>query len=93
MTSTVTEWRQPKPGRKVFKNSMIITDCDPINQIIYYHMAYDIDSQHEYRIPKDNLPFILEAIVEKKLVLDKPYNITIESDGRKSCRWIKIDSI
>lgn len=88
---TSIEWRAANDNCTTFVNDQIIEDADPTNWVIKYYMAKSPISQHEFRVPVDNRPFIEEAIRTGCLKRGVVYDITIESDKNKNCRWIKIE--
>lgn len=83
--------RDARPGCTTFVNDQIIIDADAENWTLKYTMAKDPSTEYTYRIPKENRPFIEEAIKTGCLKRDVAYDITIESDQNKLCRWIKIE--
>lgn len=90
---TSIEWRPANPNCNTFVNDQIIEDADPATWTINYYMAKSPISRHVFRVPADNRPFIEEAIRTGCLKRGVAYDITIESDSNKLCRWIKIEEI
>ena len=90
---THIKWRDVRPGCTVFVNDQIIEDANPDTWTIHYYMAKSPLSQHPFNVPEDNRPFIEEAIKTGCLKLGVAYDVTIESDVNKSCRWIEIQEI
>lgn len=88
------QWRGKRPGTKIFKNDQIITDVVMRgNQLVFkYRMAHDLsNTEHEFRVPADNLPFIQEAVDAGLIEVGKPLWVTVESDKKKRNQWIRIE--
>jgi hypothetical protein len=86
------EWRSRGPFCKEYHNTQVITDVEVIDGtlVFTYYMADDGKQKPwTFEVPEDNHPFIQDAIDSGILETDKELIVTIESNKKKSDRWIR----
>ena len=87
------QWRGIRAGCKSFRNDQTITQFEDRAGVlvIHYEMAREEGLQREFRVPKDNMPFIQEAVEAGILAEGRLLWVTIESDKNKRNKWIKLE--
>jgi len=86
-------WRGKRQGCEVYRNDQVITEFENRNGVlvIHYEMAREESVPREFRVPKDNMPFIHEAIEAGILAEGKLLWVSVESDASKHNWWICLE--
>lgn len=95
-TKKSIEWRAALPTREVKKVDQVIVEAvlnEKTEELeLHYYMANDREAviQPPYKVPKEQMGFINDAVLEGVLTYNKPLWIEIEVDKNNYQRWIKI---
>ena len=87
------QWRGVRAGCEMFRNDQTITQFEDRAGVlvIHYEMAREMGLEREFRVPKENMPFIHDAVEAGILAVGKLLWVTIESDKKKRNLWIRLE--
>ena len=87
------QWRGVRAGCKAFRNDQTIVEFEDRAGVlvVHYEMAREEGLVREFRVPKDNMPFIHDAVQAGILQEGKLLWVTIESDKSKRNKWIRLE--